>query len=135
MRASPGLRSNAAIYLSGLVWAENRSDLYETCLGYLTDFWDPDPIFPKDELRQFGWTAILLHALGNVEDAKPPARRALAAASKTSSKAAKHPTLGLADEGDLRLIEQLRRIGAENPSPTARGGWNLLAKLSDLLKR
>lgn len=115
MKDRPGVRGHATTRLASLAYELGRSDLYEPCLGHLGDFWDPDPLFPRDELHQFGWTAVLLHALGKLADAKPPARRALAAAAKTRSNAANHRSLGLASPADRPLVKRLRQIVRDRP--------------------
>lgn len=116
MRADLGLRGSAPIKLAQLVCETKRADLYEACLEYLTEFWDKSPIFPRWELHQFGWTAVLLYTLGQTEDAKPPARRALAAAAKTRSNAANHRGLGLVNANDLPLVTRLEKIIGVQPA-------------------
>ncbi|MFM6830584.1 MAG: tetratricopeptide repeat protein [Novosphingobium sp.] len=130
MREDPGLVSNAPLRLARLACEQERDDIYEECLGYLVEFWDSAPIFPRHELHQFGYNAILLDLLGQHEDAIPPARRALAAAAKTRSNAANHQKLGLATAGDKALVKRLERILGGNPfSPAGSGIQGLISKI------
>src|SRR4028119_158964 len=107
MRSGRGAISNAPIRLAELVYNERQTALYAESLGYLNEFWEADPIFPKHELHQFGWAAILMHLLGS-DDVEPFARRALEAAAKTRSQAQHHPSLGLAQDADEPLVCRLR---------------------------
>lgn len=136
MRRSPGVQSSAPLLLARLVCEQGDTDHYEECLGLLVEFWDPNPLFPRNELHQFGWTAILLELLGKHEDAKPPARRALAAAAKTQSNAAKHRTLGLVDDSDRPMLKRLQKIVGGRPF-VASGidARALMAKLRSLASR
>ena len=136
MRHRPGLRSNAPLLLARLVCEQSMADLYEECLQFMTEFWDPNPLFPRVELHQFGWTAILLDALGRHEDAKPSARRALGAAAKTRSNATKHRRLGLASETDQPLVRRLERIaGGRLFAATGVDARSLMAKLRSVATR
>ncbi len=136
MKREPGVRGNAPRRLASFAYEEGRTDLFEQCLDYLADFWDPNPIFPREELHQFGWTAILLHALGKLEDAQPPARRALAAAAKTQSKAANHRNLGLAQPSDRSMLKKLHQIAGGRPfAETSVDARALIRKLRGLFAR
>lgn len=115
LKKHPSVRGSAPISLARLVYGLKRSDLYEGALVHLTDFWDPNPIFPMEEFHQFGMTALLLNALGEAEGAKPPARRALAAAAKDRSNASKHRTLGLVRDRDLEIRKELEAIISAKP--------------------
>lgn len=127
MKRDRGLQCHAQFSLASLVYDLRRDSLYQPALEYLTEFWDSDPMFPAHEMQQFGWTAILLDRLGQSEDAKPPARRALAAAAKQRSKAANHPTLGLVGDRHSEMRTELERIvGSPFPSDP-NGARNLLS--------
>lgn len=110
MRRGRGAVSEAPVRLARLVYEERRSDLYSECLSYLTEFWHVEPLFPQHELHQSGWAAILLHLLGRIGNARSYALRALDAAGKNRSKAAHHPSLGLAQASDQTLIRRLELI-------------------------
>lgn len=135
MRRAPSLRGDAPVRLASFVCDVGRDDLYEVSLQALTEFWDPDPLFPRNELHQFGWTAVLLALLGMTEDAKPPARRALAAAAKTKSKAANHPKLGLSQSSDGPLVARLQVILGATRSGSTVDTAGFLAKLKKVLGR
>lgn len=127
MKRDRGLLGNAHFSLAELVCEINRDDLYERTLGYLTEFWDSAPLFPAHEMQQFGWTAILLDRLGQSEEAKPPARRALAAVAKQRSKAANHPTLGLVGDSHPEMRRELERIVGSAFQSDPLGARNLLS--------
>jgi len=115
VKARPGVRGNAHLSLASLVYELKRSDLYETALGFLTDFWDANPIFPWHEFQQFGMTALLLNAAGETKGAKAPARRALAAAAKERSNAANHRSLGLVGNAHQQMRRELEAIVGGRP--------------------
>lgn len=134
MKTHPGVQGNAHLSLGSLVYELDRSDLYEIALGFITDFWDPDPIFPLHEFRQFGLTALLLNALGESEGARPPARRALAATAKERSNAANHITLGLVGNSHSAMKRELEAIVGGTPfKRSATGGRNTLRGLRSRL--
>lgn len=134
MNEHPGVRGNAVISFAGLVYDLQRSDLYQVALGHLTDFWDPNPIFPVHEFQQFGMTALLLNALGERDNAKPPARRALAAAAKGQSNAAKHRNLGLVRDGHKKMRKELQAIVGGRPFESMKiDGRALIARLKSVL--
>ena len=120
MKRHQGVQGDAHTSFASLVFRLGRADLYEKALGYLTDFWDPNPIFPVNEMQQFGWTAILLDELGHSSDAKPPAMRALAATTKQRSSAVNHPKLGLVEEQNKEMQNRLEQItGSRRPTSTS----------------
>ncbi len=54
MRRRPGVQSSAPLLLARLVCEQGITDHYQGCLGLLEEFWDPNPLFPRNELHQFG---------------------------------------------------------------------------------
>jgi tetratricopeptide (TPR) repeat protein len=131
----PSVQANAHIEYA--LWAirHRKVALYPEVLDTITEFWDHNPLFPVIEFQQFACVAIVLDALGHRDDAFEPARRALNAAAKLRSNAAKHRDLGLVGDRHKDIRNRLEKIaGRARPQRSEVDARTLLSRLTKWIK-
>lgn len=84
-------------------------DLYEEAITALDEFADDGPL-PLSMYKQAAARAILLARTDRESEARIFARRALVEASRTSSGMRYHPGVGLVEDPDPRMEDELIRI-------------------------
>jgi tetratricopeptide (TPR) repeat protein len=108
-QAHPGVRGPAYLDFSELVLALGRVDLYPEALEVIKAR-QQEEILPVAQYRAFGAAALFSDDLGNLDDARAFATRALSAAALTESPFRYHRRLGLVDTPDEDVQRRLWQL-------------------------
>jgi tetratricopeptide (TPR) repeat protein len=113
MRSQPNVRTGADLAYGYFVVKNNLYWRFDEVLGVLDTVTRPDDlIFPSAQYTYCLVTAVILGRRGKLSEATPWAERAIKAAACTHSGLSRHANVGLVNDPDARLHDELLRICA-----------------------
>jgi hypothetical protein len=112
-RLVPNVRCGVHLEFAWLIAVRRIAERYPDAVERLEEFTDTsDLLWPINQYRYFGALALISDALGDRDGARRWAGDALAAAGRSESAFPRHPKLGLVDQPESGVYNELLRLAA-----------------------